>query len=74
MNLFKRFLELVPGADPLLVGTVQAVDDTRTTLLTPAGGTVIVRGVGVEVGKHAFYRGGELAGDAPDLPIFEVEV
>ncbi|HGY5296793.1 TPA: hypothetical protein ACNU26_002001 [Aeromonas salmonicida] len=56
MNLFKRFLELVPGADPLPVGTVT------------------VRGVGVAIGKKAFYRGGELAGEAPDLPTYEIEV
>lgn len=37
MNLFKRFLELVPGADPLLVGTVTAMTSTTTTLDTLAG-------------------------------------
>jgi hypothetical protein len=30
MNLFKRFLELVPGADPLLVGTVTAMTSTTS--------------------------------------------
>lgn len=74
MNLFKRFLELVPGADPLLVGTVTAMTSTTTTLDTLAGGTVTVRGVGVAIGKKAFYRGGELVGEAPDLPTYEIEV
>lgn len=74
MNLFKRFLELVPGADPLLVGTVTAMTSTTTTLDTQAGGTVTVRGVGVAIGKKVFYRGGELAGEAPDLPTYEIEV
>ena len=74
MNLFKRFLELVPGADPLLVGTVTVVGTTTTTLSTLAGGTGAVRGTGVAIGKKAFYRGGALAGDAPDLPTFELEV
>ncbi|WP_421286212.1 hypothetical protein [Aeromonas veronii] len=74
MNLFKRFLELVPGADPLLVGTVTAVGTTTTTLNTLAGGTVTVRGTGVAIGKKAFYRGGVLAGEAPDLPTYEIEV
>ncbi|KRV80119.1 hypothetical protein [Aeromonas veronii] len=74
MNLFKRFLELVPGADPLLVGTVTTVGTTTTTLTALAGGTVTVRGIGVAIGKKAFYRGGELAGEAPDLPTFELEV
>ncbi|MGH1410189.1 MAG: hypothetical protein ACRAUW_11810 [Aeromonas sp.] len=74
MNLFKRFLELLPGADPLLVGTVTAVGATTTTLSALAGGTVTVRGTGVAIGKNAFYRGGELAGEAPDLPTYEVIV
>ncbi|MGL5039609.1 MAG: hypothetical protein ACRDBT_07735 [Aeromonas sp.] len=74
MNLFKRFLELVPGADPLLVGTVIAVGTTTTTLSALAGGTVTVRGSGIAIGKQAFYRGGELAGEAPDLPTYEIEV
>jgi hypothetical protein len=74
MNLFKRFLELVPGADPLLVGTVAAVGTTTTTLNTLAGGTVTVRGTGIAIGKKAFYRGGALAGEAPDLPTYEIEV
>ncbi|MFM5738601.1 hypothetical protein ACET6T_07675 [Aeromonas veronii] len=74
MNLFKRFLELVPGADPLLVGTVTAVGTTTTTLSALAGGVVTVRGTGVAIGKKAFYRGGALAGEAPDLPTYEIEV
>ena len=74
MNLFKRFLELVPGTDPLLVGTVTAMTSTTTTLDTLAGSPITVRGVGVTIGKKAFYRGGELAGEAPDLPTYEIEV
>ncbi len=54
MNLFQRFLELVPGADPLLVGTVTAVGTTTTTLSALAGGTVTVRGTGIAIGKKAF--------------------
>ena len=38
MNLFKRFMELVPGADPLLVGTVTATSGTSTTLEALGGG------------------------------------
>lgn len=74
MNLFKQFQALIPGADPLLVGTVTATTGTSTTLETPGGGVVIVRGGGVAVGQKAFYRGAELAGEAPDLPTYEIEV
>ena len=74
MNLFKQFQALLPGADPLLVGTVTASTGTSTTLETPGGGVVIVRGGGVAIGQKAFYRGGELEGEAPDLPTYEIEV
>ena len=74
MNLFKQFQELIPAADPLLVGTVTASTGTSTTLETPGGGVVIVRGGGVAIGQKAFYRGGELEGEAPDLPTYEIEV
>ena len=74
MNLFKQFQALLPGADPLLVGTVTATTGTSTTLETPGGGVVIVRGGGVAIGQKAFYRGGELEGEAPDLPTYEIEV
>jgi hypothetical protein len=29
---------------------------------------------GVAIGKKVFYRGGELAGEVPDLPTYEIEV
>ncbi len=57
MNLFKRFMELVPSADPLLVGTVTATSGTSTTL-EALGGGVVVRGGGVAIGQKAFTRSG----------------
>lgn len=74
MNLFKRFLELIPGADPLLVGTVTATNSTSTTLEALGGGVVIVRGGGVAIGQKAFYQAGAIVGPAPDLPTYEIEV
>ncbi|MDX7797986.1 hypothetical protein SJS42_04935 [Aeromonas caviae] len=74
MNLFKQFRELIPGADPLLVGTVTATTGTSTTLETPGGGVVIVRGGGVAIGQKAFYQAGVIAGAAPELTTFELEV
>lgn len=74
MNLFQRFLELIPGADPLLVGTVTATSGTSTTLEALGGGVVIVRGGGVAIGQKAFYQAGAIVGPAPDLPTYEIEV
>lgn len=74
MNLFKRFMELIPGADPLLVGTVTATTGTSTTLIALGGGVVVVRGGGVAIGQKAFYQVGAIVGPAPDLPTYEIEV
>ncbi|MNF23089.1 hypothetical protein D3C84_36630 [compost metagenome] len=74
MNLFKRFMELVPSADPLLVGTVTAMSGTSTTLEALGGGVVVVRGGGVAIGQKAFYQAGAIVGPAPDLPTYEIEV
>ncbi len=54
MNLFKRFMELVPGADPLLVGTVTATNGTSTTLEALGGGVVVVRGGGWPSARRHF--------------------
>ncbi|MNY62001.1 hypothetical protein D3C86_1987560 [compost metagenome] len=74
MNLFKRFMELIPGADPLLVGTVTATTGTSTTLTALGGGVVVVRGGGVAIGQKAFYQAGAIVGLAPDLPTYDIEV
>lgn len=74
MNLFKRFMELIPGADSLLVGTVTATTGTSTTLTALGGGVVVVRGGGVAIGQKAFYQAGAIVGPAPDLPTYEIEV
>ncbi|EOD56525.1 hypothetical protein G113_02994 [Aeromonas molluscorum 848] len=57
MNLFKQFQELIPGADPLLVGTVTAMGGTSTALETPGGGVVIVRGGGWPSARRHSTRG-----------------
>ncbi|MEG0007975.1 MAG: hypothetical protein RR721_08135 [Aeromonas sp.] len=74
MNLFKQFLELVPGEAPLLVGTVTAVSATKTTLQALGGSVVVVRGGGVAIGQKAFYQAGAIVGPAPNLPTYEIEV
>ncbi|MBV7414420.1 hypothetical protein [Aeromonas sp. sif2433] len=73
MNLFKRFMELVPSADPLLVGTVTATSGTSTTLEALGGGVVVARG-GVAIGQKAFYQAGTIVGSASGLPTYEIEV
>lgn len=74
MNLFQQFLKLLPPAEQTEIGTVQATSGGYTTLVNLNGGAIKVKGDGVPVGQKAFYRGKELVGPAPDLPVYEVEV
>ncbi|MGB5854272.1 MAG: hypothetical protein WBH20_03265 [Oceanisphaera sp.] len=74
MNLFQQFKKLLPPEEQTEVGTVLASANGHTTLQTFSGGIVKVKGEGVAVGSKAFFRAKELAGPAPDLPVFEVEV
>lgn len=74
MNLFQQFLKLLPTAEQTEVGTVQSTSGGYTTLVTLNGGVVKVKGDGIAVGQKAFFRGRELVGPAPDLPVYEVEV
>jgi hypothetical protein len=71
-NPFRQFLDLIP-AEPLQVGTVQAVVDGLATVQLPGGGTLKARG-DATVGQTVFVRGGAIEGEAPELPIELIEV
>lgn len=73
-NLWRRFASLLP-TDPLQIATVQTLNaDGTSTVQSPAGGLVVVRGQGVAIGQKAFIRYGRIEGEAPDLPVYEFEV
>jgi len=74
MNLFRKFISLLPQTDRRGLGTVTATTATTTTLSTLGGGSITVQGTGVEVGSQAYYKGGVLVGEAPNLPSYEIEV
>lgn len=71
-NVFKQFLDLIP-AEPLQVGTVQAISDGVATVKLPGGAVIQARGVAT-AGQNVFVRGGAIDGPAPDLPIVLIEV
>ena len=73
-NVWKQFQSLLPD-DPLLIATVQAHNsDGTSTVQHPGGGSSRVRGQAVAVGNKAFVQGGQIQGQAPDLPVYEFEV
>lgn len=73
-NPWTAFKKLLPS-DPLLVADVLAHNaDGTSTVQTPDGATMRVRGQSVAVGLKAFVRGGQIEGEAPSLTTYTVEV
>ena len=57
------------------MGTVLAhLPDGTSRVQYPGSGTEIVRGQDVEVGLKAFVQGGQIQGEAPNLPQETVEI
>ena len=74
MNLFNQFKKLLP-TQHLLVGEVVSHNaDGTSTVNLPSGATIRARGQGVAVNDNAFVRDGEIAGQAPNLPVTNVTV
>lgn len=72
INPFARLRALLAGP-PLQVGTVVAVDSGLATVELPGGNRVQVRG-DASVGGSVFFRDGAIEGDAPALPVVNIEV
>lgn len=74
MSLWQEFGDAV-GRDPLLVAKVIEVHpDATSTVQFPNGSRLRVRGTSVQVQRHAFVRGGEVRGPAPNFDPVELEV
>ena len=73
MNLFKKFLDLIPPR-PLEVGTVQSIIASGiATIELPGGGVLQARGEAIP-GQRVFVRDGLIEGPAPELEWIEGEV
>ena len=74
MNVWSQFKKLLPS-QALLAGEVIAIHaDGTCTVRLPDGKELKVRGTSVPVASYAFIRGGEIVGEAPDLPTYNEEV
>ena len=74
MNLAGEFQKLLPQS-PLQIGTVVAHNpDGTSTVEIVGGGTLVVRETGVAIGLKTYMQYGQIQGEAPDLPVFEIEV
>ncbi|QJD58201.1 hypothetical protein HG264_04365 [Pseudomonas sp. gcc21] len=75
VNPWKRFIGLLPGG-VRTVGTVTSINSNNGTsnVQLRNGTSVAVQGVSVAVGLMAFVVDGRVAGPAPALDQYEVEV
>ena len=73
-NLWKRFARLTAEETEIVVTITAHNADGTSTVQTMGGGDMILRGQGVAVGQKAFARNGEVQGEAPDLPYYELEI
>ncbi len=73
--LYRRLVELLPS-DPQLFGTVQIVhDDGTATVRLPGGGELRVRNpLALPAGATVYVQSGAISGDAPNLPLIEIEI
>lgn len=71
MNLFNRFIRLIPSY-PLRVATVVAVDGTQITVQEDGGGSYKVIGTAA-VGDKVYVRNNTVEGPAPNLPLEVIE-
>lgn len=73
-NIWKQFSSLLPTA-PLQIGQVVAHNSDGTSSVTlPGAITIRARGQGVAVGTYAFVQGGQVQGEAPNLPVSYVAI
>jgi hypothetical protein len=75
VNPWKKFIGLLPGG-VRSVGEVISINTITGTSIVELrnGGQISARGVGVAVGLKAFIIDGQITGQAPSLPQYDVEV
>lgn len=71
-NPYTRLRGLFPK-DRLQVGTINSIADGQASVTLLDGSILIARGSGA-VGDQVYVKGGLIEGQAPVLPVFEIEV
>ena len=75
MNLYQLFRQLTPPA-PVEIMTISQTgySDGTSQATTVAGTTVVVLGQQYEPGTRVFVQNNRVIGEAPDLPVVQIEV
>lgn len=71
-NLLTQLREIL-GSPRLDSGTVIAVDGTQLTVQLKGGGIQSAHGA-ADLGTKVYVRGGVVEGEAPDLPVYPVDI
>lgn len=71
-NIWKQFSDLV-AKPPLQVATVLSVSGDVARVRLPGGGEFLARGDAAP-GQKVFVRDGVIEGQAPDLPLYQIEI
>ena len=71
-NLWKAFSDLV-ARPPLQVATVLSVSGGVARVQLPGGGELLARGE-AQAGEKVFVRDGVIETQAPNLPLFQIEI
>lgn len=71
-NIWKQFSDLV-AKPPLQVATVLSVSGDVARVQLPGGGEFLARG-NAAPGQKVFVRDGVIEGQAPDLPLYQIEI
>lgn len=71
-NPYRELQDIVSGP-PLLIGDVIDITDNIATIEEPGGGISTARGT-ASIGDRVFFRGGVIEGQAPALPIENIDV
>jgi hypothetical protein len=71
-NPWKALQDLLAGPS-LQVGKVVAIEAGLALVELPGGGRIRARGVAV-VGRSVFVRGDLIEGEAPEVPVVNIEI
>lgn len=75
VNPWKRFISLLPGGSRTVGEVISISTATGTSIIELRNGVQIAaRGTDVAVGLKAFIIDGQITGQAPSLPQYDVEV
>lgn len=73
-NPWERFRRLMPRRRRTYGEVLEHIGKSQSRVQLISGEEIVVQGQDVAVGDHAWIKGEEIEGRAPDLPVYHEEV